>query len=95
LAGISKNVLKYYADIMPYGKPVVSLPDSLNPDWVSGFVAEMVDFLFMLNLLRMLWLKRLIIEFILLNTVRDFLIYLLSFLGLLIPPPDGDKWYSI
>jgi hypothetical protein len=35
----SKNVLKYYADIRPYGKPVVSLPDSLNPDWVSGFVA--------------------------------------------------------
>lgn len=35
--GMSKNVLKHYPDIIPYGKPVVSLPDSLNPDWVSGF----------------------------------------------------------
>lgn len=37
--GISKNVLKYYANIIPHGKLEVSLPDSLNPDWVSGFVA--------------------------------------------------------
>jgi len=37
--GISKNVLKYYANIIPFGKLEVSLPDSLNPDWVSGFVA--------------------------------------------------------
>lgn len=35
--GMSKNVLKHYPDIIPYVKPVVSLPDNLNPDWVSGF----------------------------------------------------------
>jgi hypothetical protein len=37
--GVSKKVLKNYPDIIPFGKPVLNLPDSLNPQWVSGFVA--------------------------------------------------------
>lgn len=37
--GVSKKVLKYYPDIIPINKPVINLPDSLNPQWVSGFVA--------------------------------------------------------
>lgn len=35
----SKKVLKHYPDIIPIDKPVINLPDSLNPQWVSGFVA--------------------------------------------------------
>lgn len=37
--GVSKKVLKYYPDIIPFPKPIVTLPDNLNPQWVSGFVA--------------------------------------------------------
>ena len=37
--GVSKKVLKYYPDILPSDKPFINLPDSLNPQWVSGFVA--------------------------------------------------------
>lgn len=37
--GISKKVSKYYTDILPYPKPNINLPDNLNPQWVSGFVA--------------------------------------------------------
>jgi hypothetical protein len=37
--GLSKKVLKHYTDIIPIDKPVINLPDSLNPQWVSGFVA--------------------------------------------------------
>jgi len=37
--GVSKKVLKHYTDIIPIDKPVINLPDSLNPQWVSGFVA--------------------------------------------------------
>lgn len=37
--GVSNKVLKYYPDIVPADKPVIYLPESLNPQWVSGFVA--------------------------------------------------------
>lgn len=37
--GISKKVLQCYPNIIPAVKPVINLPDSLNPQWVSGFVA--------------------------------------------------------
>ncbi len=37
--GLSKKVLKYYPDVLPFPKPIVNLPDILNPQWVSGFVA--------------------------------------------------------
>lgn len=37
--GVSKKVLEYYPNIIPADKPVISLPDKLNPQWVSGFVA--------------------------------------------------------
>jgi len=29
--GVSKKVLKYYPDIIPFPKPIVTLPDNLNP----------------------------------------------------------------
>ena len=35
----TKKVLNYYPDVLPSDKPVINLPDSLNPQWVSGFVA--------------------------------------------------------
>jgi hypothetical protein len=35
--GISKKVLQCYPNIIPAVKPVINLPDSLNPQWVSGF----------------------------------------------------------
>ena len=37
--GVSKKVKKYYPDIISVGKPGISLPENLNPQWVSGFVA--------------------------------------------------------
>lgn len=37
--GVSKKVKKYYPDIIPVEKTDVSLPENLNPQWVSGFVA--------------------------------------------------------
>lgn len=37
--GVSSKVLKYYPDISPANKPIVYLPDNLNPQWVSGFTA--------------------------------------------------------
>ena len=37
--GVSKKVLEYYPNIVPVDKPVINLPDNLNPQWVSGFVA--------------------------------------------------------
>ena len=37
--GASKKVLKHYPDILPAGRPIVNLPENLNPQWVSGFVA--------------------------------------------------------
>lgn len=37
--GVSKKVLKYYPEIISIDKPVINLPGSLNPQWVSGFVA--------------------------------------------------------
>ena len=37
--GVSKKVLSYYPNILPISKPIINLPDNLNPQWVSGFVA--------------------------------------------------------
>lgn len=37
--GVSKKVQEYFPNIIPVDKPVISLPDTLNPQWVSGFVA--------------------------------------------------------
>ena len=37
--GVSKKVKKYYPDIISVGKPGISLPENLNTQWVSGFVA--------------------------------------------------------
>lgn len=37
--GVSKKVLEYYPNIIPAGKPIINLPDNLNPQWVSGFTA--------------------------------------------------------
>ena len=37
--GVSKKVLKYYPNIISADKPVINLPENLNPQWVSGFVA--------------------------------------------------------
>ena len=37
--GISKKVSQIYPNIIPVAKPPVFLPDYLNPNWVSGFVA--------------------------------------------------------
>lgn len=37
--GVSTKVLNHYPDIVPFDKPVINLPDNLNPYWVSGFVA--------------------------------------------------------
>ena len=36
--GVSKKVQKYFSNIIPINKPIISLPDNLNPQWVSGFV---------------------------------------------------------
>ena len=37
--GVSKKVSKIYTNIVPAFKPNPLLPDNLNPQWVSGFVA--------------------------------------------------------
>jgi len=37
--GVSKKVLNYYPNIIPSDKPIIDLPNNLNPQWVSGFVA--------------------------------------------------------
>lgn len=37
--GVSKKVSNYYPDIIPVDKPIINLPNNLNPQWVSGFVA--------------------------------------------------------
>jgi hypothetical protein len=37
--GISKKVQEYFSNIIPADKPAICLPDNLNPQWVSGFVA--------------------------------------------------------
>ncbi len=37
--GISKKVKESFPHIIPSDKPVISLPNNLNPQWVSGFVA--------------------------------------------------------
>jgi len=36
--GVSKKVLSHYPNITPFEKPVINLPDNLDPNWVSGFV---------------------------------------------------------
>ena len=36
--GVSKKVWNYYPDILPADKPIINLPEKLNPQWVSGFV---------------------------------------------------------
>ena len=36
--GVSKKVLNYYPDILPAERPIINLPENLNPQWVSGFV---------------------------------------------------------
>jgi hypothetical protein len=37
--GVSKKVQKNFPNIIPADKANISLPDNLNPQWVSGFVA--------------------------------------------------------
>lgn len=37
--GTSKKLSNYYDNIVPADKPVVNLPENLNPQWVSGFVS--------------------------------------------------------
>jgi len=37
--GVSKKVQEYFPNIITVCRPVMSLPDTLNPQWVSGFVA--------------------------------------------------------
>ena len=37
--GVSKKVISFYPDILPIDKPIVCLPENLNPQWVSGFTA--------------------------------------------------------
>jgi len=37
--GVSKKVKEYFPNIIPVDRPVIYLPDTLNPQWVSGFVA--------------------------------------------------------
>ena len=37
--GVSDKVKKHFSYIIPADKPVVCLPENLNPKWVSGFVA--------------------------------------------------------
>nr|YP_010390835.1 LAGLIDADG endonuclease [Fusarium brasilicum]UPX01629.1 LAGLIDADG endonuclease [Fusarium brasilicum]UPX01681.1 LAGLIDADG endonuclease [Fusarium brasilicum]UPX01835.1 LAGLIDADG endonuclease [Fusarium cortaderiae] len=37
--GVSKKVQKYYPNIIPADKPDTFLPETLHPQWVSGFVA--------------------------------------------------------
>lgn len=37
--GMSSKVLSHYSDIIPVDKPIVNLPENLDPNWVSGFVA--------------------------------------------------------
>jgi len=37
--GVSKKVQEYFPNIIPVDRPIISLPDTLNPQWVSGFVA--------------------------------------------------------
>src|SRR5436305_7466619 len=37
--GISKKVFQYFSDIKPIKKIITKLPNKLNPNWVSGFVA--------------------------------------------------------
>lgn len=37
--GISKKVQQYFPNIIPADKAEISLPENLNPQWVSGFVA--------------------------------------------------------
>lgn len=37
--GISNKVLQYYPNLKPADIPVIKLPNNLNPEWVSGFVA--------------------------------------------------------
>ena len=35
--GASKKVLHHYPNILPADKPIINLPNNLNPQWVSGF----------------------------------------------------------
>lgn len=37
--GVSNKVSKIYPNIVPADRPTVLLPDNLNPEWISGFVA--------------------------------------------------------
>lgn len=37
--GMSKKASQTYPDVIPAPRPLISLPDNLNPQWVSGFVA--------------------------------------------------------
>lgn len=37
--GVSIKVLNHYPDLLPANKPVIGLPEKLNPQWVSGFTA--------------------------------------------------------
>lgn len=37
--GVSKKVFKYYPNIKPVKRVSISLPNNLNPFWVSGFVS--------------------------------------------------------
>jgi hypothetical protein len=36
---MTQKVLMNYPNILPVDRPVVNLPENLNPSWVSGFVA--------------------------------------------------------
>lgn len=42
--GVSKKVLFHYPYILSADKPIVKLPDNLNPQWVSGFIAGLGGF---------------------------------------------------
>ena len=37
--GVSKKVLNHYPNVLSVDKPTINLPENLNPQWVSGFVA--------------------------------------------------------
>ena len=61
--GMSKKASQTYPDVIPAPRPLISLPDNLNPQWVSGFVAG--DGGFMLDPPKiMLQVKKFIVDFI-------------------------------
>ena len=40
---MSTKVSSHYSDIIPVDRPIVNLPENLDPNWVSGFVAGYVS----------------------------------------------------